>query len=80
MNISLGKYAPYAKAVAAFIALLVPLLAAIGTALADEAISVDEITMIVAAGGALVAGVKAVYQIPNKPVATHININGHAVN
>ena len=66
MNISLGKYAPYAKTVAAFIALLVPFIAAVGTALADGSISVDEVTMIGAAGGALVAGTKAVYQVPNK--------------
>lgn len=69
MNISLGKFAPYAKTVAAFIALLIPVLAAIGTALVDQAISLDEITMIGAAIAALVAGVKAVYQVPNKPAA-----------
>lgn len=67
MNISLGKYAPYAKAVAAFIALLVPLLTAIGAAFVDGAISIEEITTIGAAGGALIAGTKAVYQVTNKP-------------
>lgn len=67
MNISLGKYAPYAKAVAAFLALLVPFLAAVATCLDDGSVSIDDITMIGAAFGALVAGTKAVYQVKNKP-------------
>lgn len=68
MNISLGKYSPYAKAIAAFIALLVPALTAVGTGLEDGAVSVDEVTMIGVAIGALIAGTKAVYQVTNKPV------------
>lgn len=67
MNISLGKYQPYAKAVAAFIALLVPFLTAVGVALSDGAIDLDEVTVIGAAGAALIAGTKAVYQVRNKP-------------
>lgn len=67
MNISLGKYAPYAKTIAAFIALLVPFLTAIATGITDGSVSIDDITMIGAAGGALVAGTKAVYQVTNKP-------------
>lgn len=67
MQISLGKYAPYTKAVTAFIALLVPFLTAVGTALADGAISMDEGVMIGTAFTALVGGTKAVYQFRNKP-------------
>lgn len=67
MNISLGKYAPYAKTVAAFLALLVPALTAVGTGIDDGAVSVDETTMMITAIGALIAGTKAVYQVTNKP-------------
>jgi hypothetical protein len=67
MNISLGKYAPYAKTIAAFLSLLVPFITAIATTLDDGAVSVDDVTMLAAAGGALIAGTKAVYEVTNKP-------------
>ncbi len=65
MQINLGKYAYMAKAIVAFIALLIPFLVAVGAALADGKISIEEVTVIGTAGAALVAGTKAVYQVPN---------------
>lgn len=61
-----GKYAYMAKAITAFIALLVPLLVAIGAALADGKVTAEEITVIIAAATALAAGTSGVYQVKNK--------------
>jgi hypothetical protein len=54
------------KAVAAFCALLVPFLTAVGTALSDGAVSTSEWVMIATAGAALVAGTKTVHYVTNK--------------
>lgn len=69
MEVSLGKYAPYAKTVAAFIALLIPFLTVVGTSLADGSVSVEEGIAVTTAFGALVGGTKAVYQVKNKKVS-----------
>lgn len=66
MEVSLGKFAPYAKTVAAFIALLVPFLTVLATALTDGRVSIEEGIAVSTAAGALVAGTKAVYQVKNK--------------
>lgn len=63
----LQRLAPYYKSVAAFCALLVPFLTALGAALSDGVIYASEWTTIAAAGAALVAGTKAVYTVSNQP-------------
>lgn len=64
---NLSKLAPYYKAVAAFCALLVPFLTSVATALSDGTVTASEWVTIAAAGSALVAGTKAVYQVRNQP-------------
>lgn len=66
MQINLGKFTYMAKAITAFIALLVPFLVSVGAGLADGAISIEEVTVMATAGAALIAGTRAVYQVPNK--------------
>lgn len=61
----LAKLSPYYKAVAAFCALLVPFLTSIASALSDGVVYGSEWVTIAAAGSALVAGTKAVYQVRN---------------
>lgn len=60
--------APYYKAVAAFCALLVPFLTALAAALSDGAVTASEWVTVAAAGSALIAGTKVVYQVRNKEV------------
>jgi hypothetical protein len=62
----LGKYAYMAKAIAAFIALLVPFLVSVGAALVDGKITVEEVTVMGTAAGALAVGTRAVFQVKNK--------------
>lgn len=65
----LSKLAPYAKAVAAFIALLVPVLVSLGvllTHVSNQTVDGGDLTNLGAAITALVAGTKAVYQVTNR--------------
>lgn len=62
-----SKLSPYAKAVAAFVALLATFVTAIATAVADGRLEASEMTNIIIAGGALIAGVTAVFQVKNQP-------------
>lgn len=68
MNESLTKLPTMYKAVAAFIALLVPFLTALGAALSDGVVKAEEWVTILVAGGALVGGTRAVWQVKNKKV------------
>lgn len=63
----LSKLSVISKAIAAFLALLITLLAAIATGAADGTLDETEWTNILVALSALIAGVKAVYQVKNKP-------------
>ncbi len=67
MNLLPPNMQPYAKAAAAFIALLVPFLTVLGTSLTDGQLTLEEVTSVVVAGGALVGGTTAVFQVKNKP-------------
>ncbi len=67
MNVLPTNLQPYAKAVAAFVALLIPFLTVFSTALADGRVDANEITNIFAATAALVGGVAVVFQVKNKP-------------
>ncbi len=53
------------KAVAAFCALMVPFLTAVGAATSDGVVTASEWTTIGAAGAALIAGTRAVWQVKN---------------
>lgn len=55
-----------AKAIAAFIALLVPFLTIVGTSLSDGVVYANEWIAMGSAFSALIGGTKAVYQIRNK--------------
>jgi hypothetical protein len=54
------------KAVAAFCALFVPFLTAVGAATSDGIVTASEWTTVVTAGAALVGGTRAVWQVRNK--------------
>ena len=53
------------KAVAAFCALLVPFLTAVGAAMSDGTVTVAEWTTVGTAGAALIAGTRVVWQVKN---------------
>lgn len=66
----LVKLAPYAKAVAAFVALLIPVLTALGILLQDIGqgqVQAQDFVALFAAIAALVGGTRAVYQTKNQP-------------
>lgn len=54
------------KAMAAFCALLVPFLTAVGAAFADGTVYASEWITIGTAGSALIAGTRAVWQVRNR--------------
>lgn len=66
MNDFLNKLPTMYKAVAAFCALLVPFLTAIGAALSDGVVYAAEWVTIATAGSALIAGTRAVWQVRNE--------------
>lgn len=68
MNEFLTKLPTMYKAIAAGIALLIPFLTALGAALSDGEVTASEWTTIAVALGALIAGTRTVYQVPNKGV------------
>jgi hypothetical protein len=57
------------KAVAAFISLVIPFLTAVAAALSDGTVTTSEWVVLLTAGGALVGGTKAVYEIRNRKEA-----------
>lgn len=66
MNDFLVKLPTMYKAAAAFIALLIPLLTSVGTALEDGSVTANEWVMILVAGGAMIGGTKTVYEVRNR--------------
>lgn len=67
----LQQLAPYAKAVAAFIALLVPVLVSLGVLLTDVSqgqLQTQDFVTLGAAVAALLGGTHAVYTVTNKPL------------